>query len=194
MGNNITTCLTAFDQGWRFVYMIIYIYVPVSIPVLRVILDTSGLSCTSQLTVYEPISKAGDQSELYYQECGLVEKRDIDGLVQQCEFLCLCPIALMVNVGVRETSRGFWSIWKNMRGDYDWAGDQRRLKLIPIKRYRGMIFKNIKGNELFRVVFIYLSFNGDLSKPILHPWHLWVITSIVFVKTIPKWYPKLSIS
>ena len=41
--NDITTCLMVFDQGWRFFYMITYIYVPVCIPHLHVILDTSGL-------------------------------------------------------------------------------------------------------------------------------------------------------
>ena len=54
--NDITTYLMVFDEGWRFFYMIAYIYVPVPMPFLRVILDTSGLSCTSQLTVYHPIS------------------------------------------------------------------------------------------------------------------------------------------
>ena len=167
MDNNITTCLTAFDEGWRFVYMIAYIYVPVSIPfpwwrhqmetfstLLAICAGNSPV--TGEFPTQRPVTRSFDvifdlcpnkrlskqwwgwwfetpshtlwrqsndscdhghpapanwpfiiqfqrQGELYYQECGLVEKRDIDGLVQQCEFLCydLCPVASMVNVGVR---------------------------------------------------------------------------------------------
>ena len=104
MDNSITTCLMAFDQGSRFVYWIAYIYVPVSVRFLRVTLDTSGLACTSpEFIVYHPVSMAGDQSEIQYRECGLIATRDIDGPMQQCEYLCydLCPDASMVNIGVR---------------------------------------------------------------------------------------------
>ena len=104
MDNNITTCLVVFDQGWRFFHFTAYIYVPVSVPFLRVIIDTSELACASpELRVYNPVLMVGEQSGIQYRECGLVKTRYTDSTMQQCEFLCfdICPDTSMVNVGVQ---------------------------------------------------------------------------------------------
>ena len=104
LDDDSSTCLSAFEHGRQYFHLMAYIYVPFSNPLVRVVIVVSGLPCSvPDLFVYHQVSMAVRHKDIHYQECGLIETRDVVGSMQQCEYVCyqISPDASVVKVGIR---------------------------------------------------------------------------------------------
>ena len=100
-----STCLPMFVGDRRFPRFVAYVYVPIPVDTLRVVLKISGTKCTDPgIAVYHQYG-VGDMN----MECIIMETSGV-GAIDRCEFLCtnICPIKSVVEIYIQsqKTPRG----------------------------------------------------------------------------------------
>ena len=98
MDDDDSTCLGVFSDGRSFQRLVAYIYVPIPVTTLRLVLTISGMECSHPgLLVYH-----GNGYSDMNVECSQAASRH-EGGMQQCEFLCtsICPNQSVVKIYVQ---------------------------------------------------------------------------------------------